>query len=195
MDLYSVEYVRSLEHRLVDMERGPHHQVPIHGSQPLPMPVANAQDIPGGNQIDAAPSTDNMQSQQQDFRPPIHVLDPQLAFSQGLIDADIISTTALQGAANHPGITENALAPGDIGFTFTLTPLPTLSQQPDDVPVSTSDAASYFFVYFEIIHSRYPFLRIQDCCSAYLNWKEHMQVPGSVESTWQHFLVTMVRTH
>ncbi|KAK6381252.1 hypothetical protein LTS17_004309 [Exophiala oligosperma] len=193
MDLYSVDYVRSLEHRLADMEGRPHHQMPTHGLQPLPVPpMVTPQNKPGDVQVNVAPSIDTTQPQQQIFQPPINELDPQPAFSQAFAEPDYISSTPLQGAADYTENAGNTLASGDIDFTFTLTPPRTVPRQPDDVPVSTSDAASYFFVYFEVIHSRYPFLRIQDCSSAYLDWKEHRQLPGSFQSTWHLFLVTMI---
>ncbi|CAH0055891.1 unnamed protein product [Clonostachys solani] len=37
--------------------------------------------------------------------------------------------------------------------------------------VSVREGASFFQTYFEIIHPRYPFLDVEECSTAYLNWK------------------------
>jgi hypothetical protein len=65
-----------------------------------------------------------------------------------------------------------------------------LAESPIDTSVST--IASSFQTYFKVIHPRYPFLDVEDCSNAYLEWKANLVLPRSRTNGWPAFLVKMV---
>ena len=58
--------------------------------------------------------------------------------------------------------------------------------------ISSSEGASYFQTYFEIIHPRYPFLNVAECSEAYLEWKTRSSLAEPIRGGWTAFLVKMV---
>jgi hypothetical protein len=57
--------------------------------------------------------------------------------------------------------------------------------------VSVREGASFFQTYFEIIHPRYPFLDVEECSTAYLNWKTG-EIKSFSEKDWSMCLVKLV---
>jgi hypothetical protein len=75
----------------------------------------------------------------------------------------------------------------------TTVPIHTLSQStgPTLSEVSINEGATFFQTYFEVIHPRYPFLDVEECSRAYLEWKTGVISIVHV-SGWSSYLVKMV---
>jgi hypothetical protein len=58
--------------------------------------------------------------------------------------------------------------------------------------ISTSEGASFFQTYFEIVHPRYPFLDVEECSGAYLKWKAG-EIATCNDNGWSVCLLKLVR--
>lgn len=204
MQSYPVEYIRSLESHVADLEtKLQQHPVPPDPAtfhtlddssyQFARSPVNFSFLDTNFSQTLLAPLPPQ-QNPYQHPHPATNVDNMASSFpSYSNLDPNFMVTFPLQSPINSQDLNRNAISPNALDLHAGLGPAqhaPPPSAA--DIAISAGDAASYFLAYFDVIHSRYPFLNVPDCSRAYLNWKHRVRIPGDFQTSWYSFLATLV---
>lgn len=185
MGVYPLQYVQSLE-RLVCHAR--------HGANQdnFSMFVSQTKDVPSRHFADAqiVNEISNTQCVPEDMGMD---LTNHLNTSYNMM----YDSETLQPGANVFD-DQHVVAPNDISaypVAHSDTTMPVHSLGPGIAPtfaeVSINEGASFFQVYFESIHPRYPFLDVGECNQGYEEWKTGRLLTSS-SSPWRLYLVKMV---
>lgn len=197
-------YVTSLEQHVAELEVSLQQQISrstsgrlFGASHPLPAPCSTSPQIDVTQFSttmfqDASGSTDPMILS---YLPPLYsgdtIYDQTLAELQ---QQESLFSITQQNPIHHArqtpispiAVASVASAPIAATLDFFSTPAAASTSS-----VSIPEGASFFQTYFEVIHPRYPFLDVEECSRAYLDWKTG-KVDLSGSSGWSSYLVKMV---
>lgn len=194
--MYPVEYVKSLEQHVANLETKLGQYSGNDGFGPI-SGIEFDSHLMSTASIDAAtaplPMTEPLQVQ------PVSALDPSQPNANAApgmpdgLDPDLMGGWPLSFSPMQQDIFHNTaflepLMVNAESATFKSSPT-SISK----VSITTADAANYFQIYFEVIHPRYPFLMVEDCVQAYSRWKLDGFVTDDFQSLWFSFITTMVR--